>query len=244
MGDDDINKLNLSKPEKDGLQVYRNYTKAFTKAREEKFAAEIDAAMPDITPLVEVLDLIETEHVKFVPVIACSFADEELGAMFRAYLPEGIPGGRSAMLGRFGPLLTLHNRIQFAFAFDLMGSDILAVLDKLRDQRNKISHTWKARLVDDFFEDINGLKTPGLEIATNITGPPETVLRIHTMWLLTRIFYEAHCYSHAKRARLEPLSALYGPQHPRFLGKVTLPAADKTKTMLRDGYIRPSSGAP
>jgi len=62
--------------------------------------------------------LIQKEDVKFVPVIACAFADEELAEMFKAFLPDGIPGGKKGLLGSFGPLSNLFNRIQFAYAFD------------------------------------------------------------------------------------------------------------------------------
>jgi hypothetical protein len=36
--DDDIAAMDLSPEEKNGIQVYRNYTKVFIEAREKKFA--------------------------------------------------------------------------------------------------------------------------------------------------------------------------------------------------------------
>lgn len=239
--DEDIAKLTLSDPEKTGLQVYRNYTKSFMMHREKKFAEEIDASETSIDRIKEVLALIETEHVKFVPVIACSFADEELKVMYRANLPEGIPGGRSAMLGGFGPLSNLHSRIQFSFAFDLISPDILGTLNKLRDQRNKLSHTWNARLLDDFFKDVSLVQVIGLDEAIveaglgKILEKPkdygEATLRIRTAWLLTRVSYEALWYWKAKKAGLNPTSVLYGPNHPKLLGKVSIPATDLTRRL-------------
>jgi hypothetical protein len=237
--DNDIAALDLSDEEKNGLQIYRNYSRSFNDAREVNFASEVDAEWPDTSRLGEVLMLIHKEDIKFVPVIACAFADEELEKMFKDRLPDGIPGGKKAMLGRFGPLSNLFNRIQFAFAFDMIGTDLLLVLDKLRDQRNKISHTWNARLVDDFFKNtsllnLNGLddaiKASGMtELVANPSSHPEEAFRIRTIWLLTRIFYECQFYARARMAGLQPMSALYGKNHPKFLGKVSTYAITTSK---------------
>jgi hypothetical protein len=237
--DEDIAALELSDGEKDGLQVHRNYSKSFYDAREVNFAAELDNDWPDTSRLGEVLMLIHKEDVKFVPVIACAFADEELETMFKHIIPDGIPGSKKAMLGRFGPLSNLFNRIQFAFAFDLVSVDLLSILDKLREQRNKISHTWNARLLDDSFKDTSLLNLEGLddalhasgfgEIAANPADHPVEALRIRTIWLITRLFYETRFYSRARKAGLDPVSALYGKNHPKFLGKVANYAVTITK---------------
>lgn len=243
--DEDIASLKISDPEKDGLQLYRNYSLSFKNAREQEFAAIVDAQSPDLARLDEVLGLIYKENVKFVPVIACAFADEELAAMFKAILPDGVPGGKKAMVGRFGPISSLFNRIQFAFAFDLISQDLLVVLDKLREQRNKISHTWNARLVDDFFKDTEQLNLAGLDRAISGSGRkdliynpqthPEVALRIRAVWLLTRLFYEAHFFSRAKKFNLEPNSALYGNNHPKYLGKVSGYALKYTRLIIAAG---------
>jgi len=150
--DQDIAALNLSPGDKDGLQVYRNYSRSFEAAREKQFATGIDCSPVDVTPLREAMSLLATDDIRFVPVIACAFADEELAAMYRKFLPDEIPGGKKSMIGRFGPISSLFNRIQFAYAFDMMHSDILIALDKLREHRNKISHTWNPAEFADFFE--------------------------------------------------------------------------------------------
>jgi hypothetical protein len=118
--DEDIARLTLTDEENNGLKVYLNYSKSFDNAREQKFALEIDGENLSVDRLSEVLKLVQEEDVKFVPVIASAFADEELEAMFRRYIPEGVPGGKKAMLGRFGPISSLFNRIQFSFAFDML----------------------------------------------------------------------------------------------------------------------------
>ena len=243
--DEDIAKLELSDPEKDGLQLHRNYFLSFNNAREQKFATEVDLIWPDTARLGEVLTLICKENVKFVPVIACAFADEELAALFKVYLPDGVPGGKKAMIGRFGPISSLFNRIQFAFAFDLTSQDLLVVLDKLRGHRNKISHTWNVWLVDDFFKDTEHLNLIGLDNAmiesglTNLIYDPQThpelALRIRTIWLLTRLFYEALFYWRAKKFNLDPVSALYGNNHPKFLGEVANCALKFSQLTVVDG---------
>jgi hypothetical protein len=108
--------------------------------------------------------------------------------------------------------------------------DILTPLDRLRGQRNKISHTWNARLVDDFFNDVSLLQLEGMDVALTASGipdakdSPEAAFRIRTIWLLTRLFYECLLYERAKRSGLKPYSALYGKNHPKFLGKVSYQA--------------------
>ncbi len=92
------------------------------------------------------------DHIRFVPVIACAFADEELKAMFTKFFPNDIPGGKKSMLGRFGSISSLFARIQFALAFDMTHSDVLLALDKLRGHRNDIAHTWDQDKLADFME--------------------------------------------------------------------------------------------
>lgn len=234
--DEDIAALPMGEFEKNGLQVYRNYSKAFTNHREKAFSATIDLKQPDIDRLKEVLSILESEHIKFVPVIACSFADEELKEMYRTNLPEGIPGGKSAMLSGFGPLSSLHTRIQFCFAFDLLSIDLLRALDKLRDQRNKISHRWNVRLFDDFFKDVNLVKLDGLDDALKKiidpkAPPSEATLRIRTAWLLTRIFYEALWYWKVRTAGLSPYEVLYGRHRPKLLATISRPAVELTRRL-------------
>ena len=129
--DADIANLDLTEGEKDGLQVYRNYSRSFTDAREKQFARGVDHAPTDTSQLEEVLSLIVSEDIRFVPVIACAFADDDLKLMFQRFLPDGVPGGKKSLLGRSGPISTLFQRIQFAFAFDMAHSDILIALARL-----------------------------------------------------------------------------------------------------------------
>lgn len=151
--DKDIANLDMTDAEKNGLQLYRNYNKKFTDEREKKFAASIDATEVDCAPLDDFLALLIDEDIRFVPVIACAFVDEELKQMFNTFLRDGIPGGKKALVGRFGPISSLFARIQFAYAFDMVEPSLLLAIDKLREHRNKISHTWNSALLADFFKD-------------------------------------------------------------------------------------------
>lgn len=45
-------------------------------------------------------------------MIACAFADDELKQMFNTFLRDGIPGGKKALVGRFGP----YRRCSLAFS--------------------------------------------------------------------------------------------------------------------------------
>jgi hypothetical protein len=88
------------------------------------------------------MSLLAREDIRFVPVIACAFADEELKFMFQLFLPGDIPGGKKSMLSRFGPISGLFARIQFAFAFDMVHSDVLMALDNRETLPNRFP--WKS----------------------------------------------------------------------------------------------------
>ena len=207
--DDDIAALSLTSVEKNGLQVYRNYNKSFSEAREKQFAKGVDASSLDTKELSEVLSNIATDSIRFIPIIACAFADQELRGMYNRFLPDDIPGGKKAMLGRFGPI---YYRIQFAFAFDMVHSDILIALDRLREHRNNLSHTWNVKLLDNFFKEplpmMGELETALAEFPDKVRAgfnlDPEKSLRVRSIWLLTRLFYETQFY---------PLASWQGSRH-------------------------------
>ena len=113
--DKDIENLELSEFEKNGLQVYRNYTKSLTEQRQKEFVAYINAKPSDPAPLEKMLQKILQEDARFLPVIACAFADDQLKDLFAGAIRPGIPGGKTAMLGPYGPLSTFFNRIQLGY---------------------------------------------------------------------------------------------------------------------------------
>ncbi len=238
--DADIAAMSLSDIEKDGLQMYRNYSQSFESARETQFAQGVDHVPVDLDSLREVASLLATDDIRFVPVIACAYADELLAAMYKQFMPDDIPGGKKNMLSRTGPISTLFSRIQFAYAFDMISSDILLALDKLRGHRNTISHKWNPAEFEDFFE------TPlphmdELEIALlhrfakqgePIELPPEESLRVRSIWLTTRLLYESRFYPLAKMANVKPYSALYGQRHPKVLATISRIGLDFTEQVI------------
>jgi hypothetical protein len=117
----------VSQPD-DGHKSYQDYYNAYMKQRQIEFATGVDAIPIDVSELRRAMSLLVREDIRFVPVIACAFADEELEAMFKKFLPNDIPGGKKSMLGRFGPISSLFARIQFAFAFDMVHSDVLLMV--------------------------------------------------------------------------------------------------------------------
>lgn len=240
--DKDIAGMSLSDIEKDGLQVHRNYTKKFDEQRELQFKAAVDHKPPDIEDLVEVFDLIREEDIRFVPVIACAFADNELAKMFKRYLPKDIPGGTKNMLRHPGPISSLSSRIQHAWAFDMIHTDVLTALDKLRQHRNKISHSWNPAELTDFFETplplmddientvIHVLRKDGEDFEFN----SEESLRVRTIWLLARLFYEAQFYQLAKMANHRPFDVLYGARSPKALWTIAEAAHTWTNKVVDD----------
>lgn len=227
--DRDIDLMDLSDIEKNGLQVYRNYNRAFERERQEQFARGADAIPFDVSELRRAMSLLVREDIRFIPVIACAFADEDLKVMYQLFLPNDIPGGKKSMLGRFGPISSLFARIQFAFAFDMVHSDILLALDKLRSHRNDIAHTWDQDSLVDFLttplpnmdELENALLNRGIQWGSDGELPPDASLRVRTVWLLARLFYETRFYTLAQRAKLNPYKALYKDPHPEALKTVS-----------------------
>jgi hypothetical protein len=89
--------------------------------------------------------------VRFLPVIACAFADDVLKATFKEVLPDRIPGRKASMFSGYGALSDLAKRIQLAHAFDVLSPDLMEELDRLRSARNAISHSWNIDSLKDFF---------------------------------------------------------------------------------------------
>ena len=146
--DPDIAAMNLSDTERNGMQVYRNYSKAFEEDRAKRFAESAPTQPDAIRTLTEILQLIVREEPRTLPVIACAYADEQLKEMFKREIPADVPGGRNALLSGFGPLSRLSQRVQMAHAFGWMSKDILIELDHIRKIRNDISHKWDMNLLE------------------------------------------------------------------------------------------------
>ena len=214
--------------------------RAYEKERQEQFATGVDFVPLDVSDLRRAMSQLVREDIRFVPVIACAFADNELEMMFKLFLPNDIPGGKSSMLGRFGPISSLFTRIQFAFAFDMVHSDVLLALDKLRGYRNKIAHTWDQDTLPDFVETplpyMDEMESAVLHIDIKDGGDgdlsAEGSLRLRTVWLLARLFYETRNYTLAKMAKLNPYKALYGEGSPKALLTVSEAASLYTKLIF------------
>jgi hypothetical protein len=203
----------------------------------------VDHAPLDVAQLREVMELLTSEDIRFVPVIACAFADQDLELMYKTFLPADIPGGKKRMIGRFGPISSLFSRIQFAHAFDMGHSDILIALDKLREHRNTISHSWNPAEFADFFEaplpHMDEIESALLHsrhrYGDDTELSTEASLRVRTIWLLARLFYETRFYSLAKMAQIKPLKALYGINRPKTLGTIAEAAQHCTGIIFDKG---------
>jgi hypothetical protein len=238
--DNDIATLALSDEEKDGLQAYRKYSASFTSARQKQFSDGVDYLQLDLTNLREVMSLITTEDIRLVPVIACAFADEDLKEMYRTFLPKDGPSGKSRLHDRFSPIGDLFSRIHFAYAFDMIHSDILKALDRLREHRNKVSHAWNPSEFADFFETplpyMDEIEAAVIHrrrrYGDDAELSAEASLRVRTIWLLARLFYETRYYPLAKMAELRPFDALYGDRHPKVLNNISVAAQDFTQLVF------------
>lgn len=230
--DEDIEQLTLSDIEKNGLQVYRNYRRAFDRDAAKKYAAMIDDAAFDGEALARILKLISSEDPRFLPVIACAYADELLGEMFRREMPKDMPGERSSLFAAFGPFGSLSSRIQMAHMFQMVSADITHPLNDLRKIRNKLSHSWDHAELEGYFEDESKIRLFPIEtlmserqeakLEREVFGKLDHLskFRVRLIWLVTRLFYESHYFAGAIQRRVDPHLALYGEQRPRRLGEV------------------------
>lgn len=230
--DNDIASMKLSDVEKNGLQVYRNYQRAFATQAEKTFAAEVDAdtASLDLTALERVMNHLAIEDARFLPVIMCTFVDDLLKAMFKSELPDGIPGGKSDMFGPYGPLSNLFNRLQLAFAFDMLSQDLVRDLDRVRKARNDLSHTWDIEAHKEFFAGgsvseifpVDELLVEDGYLNNSVlqNDDPLKKFRMRLTWMIARLAYEVPWYSLAKKRRLDANNALYGPNKPKKLSEI------------------------
>jgi hypothetical protein len=242
--DPDLAALNLSYPEKAGLQVYRNYSTKFEEFAIKHFIEQIDKESLPLDDLERLLGHIVSEEARFLPVIVCAFADDVLKAAFKERLPDGIPGGRSRMLGGYGALSDFAKRIQLAYAFDVLSRDLMLELDMLRSVRNKISHSWTIPDLEKLLATVplnrmhkmeEMLAPPfGLPEAFANGSKPIEAFRIRLAWISARLVYEAAAYDRAKAARLTPYKVLYGETKPLWLRGVAKLAAKATAEITRN----------
>jgi len=240
--DPDIAALKLSDVEKNGLQVHRNYSRAFEKHRNKDFAAEVDGKNFDLEQLGRMHELILTEDPRFLAVIVSAFVDEQLDQMYRREIPQDIPGGRATLFSGFGPLSRYSQRIQIAFAFDWLSRDLLTEANKLRKLRNEVSHNWdigdlRQRLSDFISRSMSPIEAhldDGARLPKEFHKALDEIalFRVRLMWLVGRLYYECFFFPRALKERLKPETALYGPDHPQLLTKVAGLCVDATKRVL------------
>jgi len=224
----------------DHSTIVMSALRAYETERQQRFVASVDAEPFDVSDLRRAMSQIAREDIRFVPVIACAFADDELRAMFDQFLPDNIPGGKKRMTGAFGPISDLFSRIQFAFAFDMAHPHVLSALDQLRGYRNKIAHTWDQDALPDFVEtplpNMDDMEGALLHIDIKDGGDGdlsgEASLRLRTVWMLGRLYYERRFYTFAKRAKIDPYSALYGTGFPKAYGTILTTASIYTRQIF------------
>lgn len=229
--DSDIAAMDLSEVEKNGLQVYRNYSRAFDEHRAKCFSDEARLEPSVVSSLTSILRLVATEEARTLPVIACAYADDQLKEMFRREIAEGVPGGRSELLSGFGPLARLSQRIQMAFAFGWMSKDVLVEIDHLRKLRNDISHKWDLELLETKMHElienrqhkIEKYLGDGERLPENFheSLSPIERLRVRLVWMLARVTYESHFWVPALKQNLVPNKVLYGNNRPAILSEIS-----------------------
>lgn len=247
--DPDIEETDLSEIQKAVVQLYRNFDKKVTARRKSILCKEIDAEEFDPGPLARVVSLIENEDVRFVPVVGCSYADDQLREMFRRHLSKHTPGGLKDLLGANGPLGNLSNRIRIAYAFNALSPFILIELDKLRRARNTISHSWDIGSFRDIFEqhpakelvpahqiirdalrenpDLKATTVKVLSADLSLLTP-EAAFRINVIWMLTMLTYEAPIHMRARKQLLNPFRVLYEDPTPQRFKSIARIAASST----------------
>lgn len=225
--------------EKAGLQVFRNYSKAFEQHRARKFAEDVDQVDFPLVDFAALCKLIVSEQERFVPVVACAYADDLLKAMYQREIPRSVPGGRGEMLSGLGPLSALAQRIQVAYAFSWLSEDILEELNHLRKLRNDISHRWDVAVLKERLNALIHERQRPIEqaLADGVRLPkefhkeldPMQRFRVRILWVMGRLTYETRWWVPAVKAKLDPVEALYGSLKPSLLAKVADVCVEATK---------------
>ncbi len=239
--DEDIAALAIDDFERNGLQVFRNYERAFTEGAIRRFVAQIDIEDETFEHACRVCDLLSSEEPLVLPMIACAFADDALKAMFKRVVPEAVPGGRAALFSGFGPLGSLSSRTKMAFAFDLVSRPVLLEVERLRAVRNRVAHGWDHAKLGDLFgssplKDLHAIERD--MIGSWFPEPRIDALdavarfRIRAVWIAARLAYETMYWARAKEARLDPGAALYGPDRPKALAALATLARHVTEQIV------------
>lgn len=240
--DPDIESMLLSEGEKDGLQIYRNYSRAIELDPARRFAESVQPNPQALADLSAILKLIAEEEPRTLPVIACAYADDQLKEMFRREIPDGVPGGRSELLTGFGPLSRLSQRVQMAYAFGWLSKDVLVEVDHLRKIRNDVSHKWDMKLLEtkmlQFIEQrkhrIEEYLGDGVRLPETFHASLQPIqkLRVRLVWLLGRITYETCVWVPALKENLIPHTALYGKNAPALLSQVAAVCVEVTRSRM------------
>lgn len=181
---------------------------------------------------------------------------QESGTIARVviFLVVGFPAGIAAVVGLFGvqwskdqwPWSTWALIAVFAvlaYAFDVLSADLMKELDRLRCARNAISHSWNIDSLSDFFTKgrladmhrIEELLSERQESAKEFSSgfKPLAAFRIRLVWIVGRLVYEAAAYGRAKKARLDPVRALYGKPPPKWLTEISKIGHEATREIAK-----------
>lgn len=235
--------MTLSDSEKWGLQVYRNYSRAFGEHRVKVFVERAAPFEAEVKLFEKVAALVVSEEARVVPVIAAAYADDRLEEMFKREIPEGVPGGRSALMSGFGPLARFSQRIQMAFAFGWLSKDLLIEFDHIRKIRNDLSHRWDIELLERRMKELIVEKQApfeeqlgdGVRLPENFheSMQPLDRFRVRVIWMLGRLTYETRLWVPALKAGIAPEEALYGPNAPLMLRAIAAISVASTKMVAR-----------
>jgi len=240
--DADIAEMPLSAEEKNGMQFFRNFSTAIESRRVEKLVEHLNSTEPSTEEFSKVVALFAHEQPLSLTVVACAYVDELLKQMFKREIPASVPGGRNELLNGFGPLSRLSQRIQVAYAFGWMSTDILSELDLLRRIRNEISHKWDLEQLQVKLRELAESKqhpleehladgkhfTQGFHEQLSVLGK----FRVRLVWLMGRAFYESHYFVPAVKLRLDPSAVLYSDSSPALLGRMAGICVENTHAVI------------
>ncbi|HRD47290.1 MAG TPA: hypothetical protein PLF78_12490 [Caulobacter sp.] len=219
--DDDIGSLSLSDVEKNGLQVFRNYTNAFQKQAAKDVAAAAGEVLFDTDQLSDDLAEIALSEPIIAVLQAAAVADELLKDMFQREGRKNLKP--EPLLGPLGPLGDFNKRLKIAALAGFIDDNDLTFFDELRQVRNRIAHSRRARaptkeqvrrIIDatpcwlDAFERERGVK---------IEGPlrySEAIFKAAIVMHLAKLAWGSVLTPLARKANL-PVTALIN-QSPLF----------------------------
>ncbi len=220
--DPDIAELDLDDFEKNGLQQYRNYTRAFQRKRAERIGEDADLVEFDLATFETDLEAIASSGASGAVLSGIAIADDLLLDMFKREKRERLQV--DSLLGPLGPLGDFNKRLKVAALVSLIDADDLVFFDELRKIRNGIAHSRRPhspssaqieQLIEAAPHWLEAFETDESLVVENPERHTEAILKASIVMHLSKLAWRSILGPLAQEAQV-PISMLLEKPPPIF----------------------------